>query len=76
MKHKEIIIGQEYILHSSKNSRPACSSEWFDVLIGQKIMVIDKYNNHSNKNVVKIEAVYKDKHIEMWCSPFDLRTVK
>lgn len=72
MKHKEIIIGHEYILKSSKNSNPAASKKYFRILANKVVRVVDKYNDLKNKNVVRIEGIVDNSIIEMWCSPYDL----
>lgn len=72
MKHKEILIGQEYILKSERYSRPAASLKYFKALRNKVIRVVDKYNDLKNKNVIRIEGILDDNIIEMWCSPYDL----
>ena len=75
MKHKEIQIGRDYILASSKRSNPAMALKYFKALIGKKVTAIDKYSDIKNKNVIRIEGVVGNSIVEMWCSPYDLQNI-
>ncbi len=72
MKHKEITIGQDYRLVSSRYSNPAESENCFKQLMNQKVQVIEKYNDTRSKNTIRIEAITDNSIIEIWCSPYDL----
>jgi hypothetical protein len=79
MNIKDIEIGKDYILNSSRSSCQGCSSTWFDKLNNEKVHVLKKFNNYQSKNNTYIQGtITKDntiKFIRFWCSPYDLKEI-
>lgn len=77
MKIKDIEVGQNYKLISSKKSRVGCAAPYFELFKDEDLLVLSKYNNFNNKNIVQVQGVcQKGDIIELvsfWCSPYDLK---
>lgn len=75
MKHKEVVVGESYILQSKNHSNPSTAEEYFDEFLGKPVQVLKKFMDYHNKNSILIRGQSKDGLIDMWCSPYDLKEI-
>jgi len=76
MRPKDITVGREYYLVSSKKSKVGCAQEYFTNFKGMKMVVIERLNNFNAINNVLVRGFDHTKmiFIQFWCSAYDLAT--